>query len=107
MNRILCVLFAAGCIAEPPPPPIVQPRVWSTFALSSDDRGLWVVNPDSDSVSLIDPAARALVAELLLASAPPSVDAAGRFEPRVKPRALALTPDDAKLYVAGQTANAI
>ena len=42
------------------------PQASSTIALTSDDRALWVVNPDADSVSVIDPATRALVAEIAL-----------------------------------------
>ncbi|MGZ3426202.1 MAG: c-type cytochrome, partial [Polyangia bacterium] len=34
-------------------------------------------------------------------------DSAGRYEPAVKPRALAILPGDEKVYVAGQTANAV
>jgi YVTN family beta-propeller protein len=78
----------------------------STIALTHDDRTLWVVNPDADSVTAIDPATRAVVAEVAL-GATPAVDAAGRYEPAIKPRALAILPDDSKVYVAGQTANAV
>lgn len=84
------------------------PMVSSTIALTSDDRALWVVNPDSDSVSLIDPATRTLTAELALGDAPPAVDGTTqRYEPKVAPRALAILPGDRKLYVAGQAANKI
>ena len=84
------------------------PAVSSTIALTSDDGALWVVNPDADSVSVIDPATRALVAEIALGAAPPAVDATTqRYEPSVKPRALAILPNDKKVYVAGQTANAV
>ena len=84
------------------------PQVSSTIALTSDDRALWVVNPDEDSVSVIDPATRALVAEIALGAAPPALDAATqRYEPSVKPRALAILPGDKKVYVAGQTANQV
>src|SRR5262249_46373512 len=84
------------------------PQVSSTIALSSDDRALWVVNPDADSLSLIDPITRRLVAEIALSPAPPAVDpSTGRYEPSIKPRALAIPPGDRKLYVAGQTANKV
>src|SRR3954467_11817360 len=82
------------------------PSSSSTIALTSDDRALWVVNPDADSVTVIDPATRAVAAEIALGPTP-SVDGAGRFEPPIKPRALAILPNDSKVYVAGQTANAI
>jgi YVTN family beta-propeller protein len=103
----LAALVWSACSGPAPPPPLIQPRVSSTLAISADDRALWVVNPDSDSVSLLDPVARTLVAEILLGDAPPTVDAAGRYEPAYKPRALALTPDDRKLYVAAQAANVV
>src|SRR5882757_1751747 len=80
--------------------------VSSTIALTSDDRTLWVVNPDADTVTVIDPATRAVVAEIALGPTP-AVDSAGRYEPAVKPRALAILPGDEKVYVAGQTANAV
>jgi YVTN family beta-propeller protein len=98
------MLALTACSAAP----ASVPSVSSTLALTADDRGLWVVNPDSDSVSLIDPRARTLVAEVALAAVPPAVDAQTmRYEPSVKPRALALLPGDHKLYVAGQTANQV
>jgi YVTN family beta-propeller protein len=107
-----CVRFlaaaalAAGC-GNPPPMP-AGATTSSTLALTSDDRRLWVVNPDSDSVSLIDTAARALVAEVPLGSAPPAADPmTGRYEPAVKPRALAILPGDAKVYVAGETSGRV
>ena len=82
--------------------------VSSTLALTSDDKSLWVTNPDSDSISLIDVGSRKLVAEVPLGSAPPSVDpVTKRYEPAAKPRALAILPGDAKVYVAAQTANEV
>jgi YVTN family beta-propeller protein len=87
---------------------VQPPAVSSTIALTSNDSALWVVTPDADSVSVIDPRTRALVAEVALGAAPPAVDPATmRYEPSVKPRALAISPDDKKVYVAGQTANAV
>lgn len=87
---------------------VYAPTVSSTIALTSDDRALWVVNPDADSVSVIDPATRALVAEIALGAAPPALDATTqRYEPSIKPRALAILPGDKKIYVAAQTANQV
>ncbi len=80
--------------------------VSSTIALSSDDRTLWVVNTDADSVTVIDPASRTSLAEIAL-GATPTVDAGGRYEPPIKPRALAILPNDTKVYVAAQTANKV
>ncbi|HZS38092.1 MAG TPA: hypothetical protein VFF06_14745 [Polyangia bacterium] len=86
----------------------LQPRVSSTIALTSDDKQLWVVNVDADSVSLIDPNARTLTAEIPLAAQPPAPDPTTmRYEPSVKPRALAILPSNKKIYVAGQTANRV
>jgi YVTN family beta-propeller protein len=106
-------LFAVLALASCGPPQQTNnnrfaPAVSSTIALTSDDKELWVVSPDADSVSAIDPAARAVTAEILLGKAPPAVDGTTmRYEPAVKPRALAILPGDKKVYVAGQTANAV
>jgi YVTN family beta-propeller protein len=81
--------------------------VSSTLALTKDDRHLWVVNPDEDSVSVIDTKTRLLVDEIPLGTAPPAVDpTTKRFEPKVLPRALAIV-GDAKVYVAGESANRV
>jgi len=100
----LVAVWAAGCADGARS---TGPMVSSTIALSTDDQALWVVNPDSDSVSVIATRSRALASEILLAPAPPAVDGAGRYEPRVKPRALAILPGDKKVYVAGQVANQV
>src|SRR3954447_24753957 len=98
----LLVLVAAGCGRGTTSVATAS----STIALTSDDRALWVANPDADSVTVIDPATRAVLAEVALGAAP-TLDAAGRYEPAIKPRALAILPNDDKVYVAGQTANAV
>ncbi len=105
----LLSMCLTGCNAAGPPAPVAPlPSVSSTIALSADDRALWVVNPDADSVSVIDPVTRALKTEILLAAARPVPDpTTGRFEPTVKPRALAILPAGNKVYVAGQTANRV
>jgi YVTN family beta-propeller protein len=102
LRHALFALAVAGC-GQPTPIGAVSS---STIALTRDDRALWVVNPDADSVTVIDPATRAVVAEVPLGPTP-TVAADGRYEPPVKPRALAILPDDSKVYVAAQTANAI
>jgi YVTN family beta-propeller protein len=106
MRRLFSLLLlVAGCnsAATQKGAPVVS----SSIALTSDDRALWVVNQDSDSVSVLDPASRKLVAEVALGAAPAVDPTTMRFDPAVRPRALALTPDDKKVYVAGQTANRV
>jgi YVTN family beta-propeller protein len=91
-------------------PPDAPPSstVSSTLALTQDDKSLWVVNQDSDSISLIDTGSRTLVEEVPLGDGPPAEDpVTKRFEPKITPRALALWHDGEKIYVAGQTANAV
>jgi YVTN family beta-propeller protein len=103
----LCIFatLAAGCnhASTQPGAPVAS----SSLALTSNDRALWIVNPESDSVSLVDTQARALVAEVALGPAPAMDATTQRFDPAVRPRALAITPDDKKVYVAGQTANKV
>jgi YVTN family beta-propeller protein len=72
----------------------------SSIAATAD--AVYVVNADADSVSILAPATGTFVAEVALGSAPPAVDATGAFTPVVMPRALALAPDGATLYVTGQ-----
>jgi YVTN family beta-propeller protein len=102
-RHALAVLLLAGC---GPYSHMWSPTTSSTIALTSDDSALWVVNPDADSVTVIDPATRAAVAEVALGPTP-TVDGAGRYEPAAEPRALAILPNDRKIYVAAQTANAV
>ena len=71
-------------------------------SIVATDTAVYVVNADSDSVSVIDPVARSLVAEILLAGARPAPAADGTFTPAVQPRALVLSPDGATLYVSGE-----
>ena len=76
----------------------------SSIAIRSDASTLYVVNPDADSVSFLDPrtpSSKAIVHEVLLAATHPALDSAGRFEPAVEPRALALGPAQTTLYVTG------
>ncbi|MHB8417524.1 MAG: c-type cytochrome [Myxococcales bacterium] len=92
----------AACAARPP-----QARVSRSLALSADGASLWVVNPESDSISQIDLASRTLKAEVPLSANPPGVDAAGDYAPAVRPRAIALVDSLHLAYVAGQAANEI
>jgi YVTN family beta-propeller protein len=107
MKRLLplLALIAACQDPGPGPTPVHDPVSASSLAL---DRGgmLWVANPEADSVSLIDTAARALVAEIALAPSPVR-DAAGRFDPAVRPRSVAVDRMARKVYVAGESANRV
>lgn len=81
--------------------------VSSSLALADDDHTLWVVNQDSDSVSVIDVDKRAILAEIPLGVKAPALDpTTQRFDPAVMPRALAVV-SDAKVYVAGEAANRV
>src|SRR5262252_1260448 len=104
------LLASCGGESAPPPPPPGPgsgTTVSSSIALSKDDKTLWVVNQDDDSVSVIDTEKRSLVDEIALGSTPPSVDPmTQRYEPTVMPRALAIV-DEKKVYVAGEASNRV
>jgi YVTN family beta-propeller protein len=102
MRIVLAALLLAACgdNSPPPPAPVVHADHSSSIAATAD--AIYVVNADADSVSVLDPAARSLVAEILLAPARPAVAADGSFTPAVLPRALALSADGATLYVTGE-----
>jgi len=75
----------------------------SSIALSADESTVYVVNSESDSVSFVDVHARTLVREVLLEGSAPQQDpTTKRFDVAVGPRALALDPFTARLYVTGQ-----
>jgi DNA-binding beta-propeller fold protein YncE len=96
----------------------------SPIAVSPDGTRLYVVHPDADSVSAVDPAARTIVWETLLASQAPAAKDPGSpactgggiqtgadvatsladcaYTPSVMPRALALDPTGTTLYVTGE-----
>ncbi len=81
--------------------------VSSSLALSKDDHTLWIVNQDSDSVSVIDVDKRTILAEIPLGSRAPALDpATKRFDPAVNPRALAIVSDK-KVYVVGEASNRV
>ncbi len=85
-----------------------QAQVSRTLALSADGTSLWVVNTESDSISQLDIASRSLKHEILLAARPPAVDpVTQRYDPTVRPRAIALIDSLNKAYVAGQAANQV
>jgi YVTN family beta-propeller protein len=79
-----------------------QQKHSNALALNPDASRLFVVHPDADSVSVLDLATRHILHERLLAAKPPVPDAAGRYEPAVAPRALALNSSGDTLFVTGQ-----
>ncbi|MEO8550058.1 MAG: beta-propeller fold lactonase family protein [Kofleriaceae bacterium] len=116
MRRWLLLLAACGHDPNPlqpdaradggaPPAASATPHS-SSIAISADGGELYVVNADSDSISILDAHARTLTSELALGPAP-AVDSNGNFTPAVMPRALALSPDGATLYVTGQRAGRV
>jgi YVTN family beta-propeller protein len=74
LSFVLFALAAAGCGRAGS----AAATASSTIALASDDRTLWVANPDADSVTVIDPATRAVLAEIALGPTP-AVDGNGRY----------------------------
>jgi YVTN family beta-propeller protein len=88
--------YGGGNAAPPPPPP--PPRLAeshsSPIALSADGTYVWSVNPDSDSVSVIDVGAdrNRKVTEI----------AVGK-----EPRCVALTPDYRKAYVTNAVSGTV
>lgn len=77
-----------------------QPRQSQSLQLDARAQVLAVVNPDADSLSIIDPKARVLVREIQLAARP--TVSSGRYEPSLGPRGVDLSPDGKLAYVACQ-----
>jgi YVTN family beta-propeller protein len=96
------LVLVAACSATTPPPRATATHS-SSIALSPSGDRLFVVNADADSVSVIDPVARKLVAEVALGT--PVLDSNGAFTPSVMPRALAVA--GTTLYVTGERAGAL
>src|SRR6185312_12307503 len=78
-----------------------------SLEISPDGRQLYVVHPDADSVSVIDVGTRTIAQQILLAAAPPAIDASGRYTPAVGPRALAHDSTGTRLYVTGQWSSSV
>lgn len=73
----LSVVSQTGTISVVPAPPVNRPRKSSPIALNESTRRVWVVNPDNDSVSLINADTHTQLAEMnlnTLLSIPDSVD---------------------------------
>ena len=103
---VVLLLVAVGCGSTKATAP--APAHSSSLALSPDGGRLFVVNPEADSVSELDTAGRALVREILLGPHAPAADpTTGAFIPAVMPRAVAVSPDGARLYVTGQRSGAL
>ncbi|HEY0194062.1 MAG TPA: beta-propeller fold lactonase family protein, partial [Kofleriaceae bacterium] len=79
----------------------------SSIAVTADGGTIYVVNPEADSVSVLDPASRRLVAEIPLGAGHVAPASDGSFTPAILPRALALSADGARLYVTGQRSGAV
>jgi YVTN family beta-propeller protein len=84
------------------------PQTSHALGLTHDDASLWVTNPDSDSISVIDTATRTLRQEILLEGQRPAQDpTTHRYDPVAKPRALTLDEPKGKVYVAGQMSSKV
>jgi DNA-binding beta-propeller fold protein YncE len=79
----------------------------SSIALSADQKTLFVVNPESDSVAFIDVASRKLVKEVALGPSAPQVDGSGRYWPSVEPRGVAESPGHGRIYVVGRRSSTL
>jgi YVTN family beta-propeller protein len=80
----------------------------SSIAVSADGKSLYVVNADSDSLSILDAGARTLTREVFLAGGPPQPSADGStFTPAVMPRSLSLSPDGKTAFVGGQRSGSL
>jgi DNA-binding beta-propeller fold protein YncE len=77
-----------------------RPRQSQSLQLDARAQVLAVVNPDADSISIIDPKARVLLREIQLAARPTATG--GRYEPSLGPRGVDLSPDGKLAYVACQ-----
>lgn len=103
--RWLAGVAAVGlCACEPPDdvPPAKPPAHSSSIAINAGGTRLFTVNADSDSISVLDPNARTLIWEVLLADRWPAAAPDGTYTPQVRPRALALSTDEKTVFVTGE-----
>jgi YVTN family beta-propeller protein len=82
----------AGVTAEKTAPVFNHPTTSSPIALSADNRLVWVVNSDDDSVSVIRTDLNTLVANIKVGD---------------EPQGVALDPDNKFAYVANAAANTV
>ncbi|MBL9004561.1 MAG: hypothetical protein JNJ46_09955 [Myxococcales bacterium] len=95
------LLWLAGCAAPSTPQTSYRPRQSQSLALSADGALLAVVNPDLDSLSIVDTRLGRLRREIALGPRPqPKPD--GRYEPALGPRSVDLSDDGRLAYVACQ-----
>ncbi|WOO39333.1 Ig-like domain-containing protein [Rubellicoccus peritrichatus] len=95
----LSTVSQTGTVSVAVAPPATAPTKSSPIALNESNRQVWVVNPDNDSVSLIDADTRTLTTEIdlnVLLSIPGSID----------PRNIAIDATD-NIWVTCRDANRI
>jgi DNA-binding beta-propeller fold protein YncE len=84
-------------------PPAALPHGHSSsIAVSADGAHVFVVNADSDSISIATTGATTGAATEIPLGATPVVDGSGAFTPAVMPRALTVAADGASVLVTGQ-----
>lgn len=62
----LSTVSQTGTVTVAPAPPVTQPAKSSPIVLDATNRRVWVVNPDNDSISVIDADTRARLSEINL-----------------------------------------
>jgi len=106
MNRFAALALALACVvacSDSTMPASAQQTHSSPIATSPDGAHVFVVHPDADSVTVVDPKTRVVEHEILLAANAPAIDpSTQRFDPAVSPRALALDSRGATAFVTGE-----
>ena len=95
------LLLLSACGGPSASAPLYLPRQSQTLALSGDGTVLAVVNPDIDSLSIVDTGTRSLRREIALGPRP-QAGPDGRYEPTLGPRSVDLSLDGHLAYVACQ-----
>jgi YVTN family beta-propeller protein len=123
LSALLAAVVLSACAQRPAPGKAACPDAvpWapsyrttaaptrsSTIALSADGATLFVVNAETDTVSVVDAKQRRLLGEVLLEGARPAYDEVNRrYRPKAQPRSVALSPDGARLYVTGRASGKV